>query len=291
VFIAHLCYDKGSIYILPAALLQQPAGMTHSGVSTVNDIDSTIPLKYCKCCDKHYPATTEYFPSRPPKSVLYAPCLTCKAEIHAKAQAKHKQQKREYDHAHVRQNAEKKRLYDQEYRNAPERKAKIRAEKRKWYADNRELKSQYDRQRYQEKRDIIIERSQKWRAGNAQMQSVQKQRRRTRKMGMPSTFSWDDWQYALTYFNHRCAICGRPRGLWHKLAQDHWIPIASPDCPGTIPSNIIPLCQGDGGCNNSKSRTNPADWLVTKFGKRKAAQILKRINAYFDHIQTIAKGA
>jgi len=44
---------------------------------------------------------------------------------------------------------------------------------------------------------------------------------------------------------------------------------------------MIPLCHGLGGCNNSKSDKDPEPWLTKRFGKRKAAVILKRIHAYF----------
>jgi hypothetical protein len=69
------------------------------------------------------------------------------------------------------------------------------------------------------------------------------------------------------------------------MAADHWIPLASPDCPGSIPTNIVPLCHGEGGCNNSKGKHNPVEWLDRRFGKRKAKQVLARILAYFDTLR------
>ena len=66
------------------------------------------------------------------------------------------------------------------------------------------------------------------------------------------------------------------------MAMDHWIPIVSPDCPGTVPWNIVPLCGGAGGCNNSKSDRNAAEWLIGKFGKRKGRAILRKIEAFLD---------
>lgn len=108
--------------------------------------------------------------------------------------------------------------------------------------------------------------------------------RRARILNLPNEFTTEDWQRALDYFGGCCAVCGRPPGLWHRLAMDHWIPITSPDCPGTIASNIIPLCHGDNGCNNSKNNHDPSKWLVKKVGKQKANQILKRIQDYFDSL-------
>lgn len=118
-----------------------------------------------------------------------------------------------------------------------------------------------------------------------EMRKVYKQKRRVREVQLPYCFSGDDWQRSLDYFQNHCAACGRPRGLWHTLAPDHWIPISSPLCPGTVPTNMIPLCHGTDGCNNSKCGKLPEQWLVDRFGARKAKQILKRINDYFDWVR------
>lgn len=111
--------------------------------------------------------------------------------------------------------------------------------------------------------------------------------RRSRKSKLPVKLTSKDWQRCLDYFNYSCAICGRPRGFWHTLAQDHWISLTDPrpDNPGTVPWNIVPLCHGDGGCNNIKWKKDPEQWLITHYGKRKAAKILKRIQDYFEHIK------
>lgn len=51
---------------------------------------------------------------------------------------------------------------------------------------------------------------------------------------------------------------------------------------------MVPLCHGKKGvpsgepsCNVSKHNHDPESWLVSRFGKRKARAILKRIAAYF----------
>lgn len=56
-------------------------------------------------------------------------------------------------------------------------------------------------------------------------------------------------------------------------------------CPGTIPGNMVPLCHGMFGCNNSKADKDPEIWLIKRYGKRKATIILKRINVYFDIVR------
>lgn len=108
---------------------------------------------------------------------------------------------------------------------------------------------------------------------------------RERKRNLPYTFTTEDWLRALEFWDHCCAICGRPRGLWHTISQDHWIPLTHPKCPGTVPTNILPLCYGADGCNNSKGKKDPKEWLVEKFGKRRAARKLAEIEAYFAWIR------
>lgn len=105
------------------------------------------------------------------------------------------------------------------------------------------------------------------------------------KRALPNAFTSDAWMFALNYFGHCCAVCGRPQGLWHVLSADHWIPLTSPDCTGTVPSNIVPLCHGIAGCNNSKSNKNPQEWLRAKFSPHRAKQILARINVYFETLR------
>lgn len=113
--------------------------------------------------------------------------------------------------------------------------------------------------------------------------------RRSRLHGLPASFSDDDMIFMLGYFNSCCAVCGCAlNGLFVTVALDHWIPVSSPDCPGTVPENIVPLCHarrgGMGGCNLSKSGKPAHTWLIETYGKRKGGQILSRIEAYFDRV-------
>ncbi len=106
-----------------------------------------------------------------------------------------------------------------------------------------------------------------------------------RKRELPNTLTSKDWHQALDYWGHKCAVCGRPRGLWHTLSQDHWIPLTSAQCPGTDATNILPLCYGTDGCNNSKGKQLPDVWLRKKLGKRRAERKMAEINAYFEWVQ------
>lgn len=114
-------------------------------------------------------------------------------------------------------------------------------------------------------------------------------RRRAREVELGGDFDTWDMQQCLEYWDYRCAICGRPEGLWHTIVGDHWIALKDPrsDNPGNVAWNIVPMCHakkgsnGLGGCNNSKNDKDPEQWLIETFGKRKAKIILTDINAYF----------
>jgi hypothetical protein len=116
---------------------------------------------------------------------------------------------------------------------------------------------------------------------------TQQIKRRAFERHLPSAFTPHDWERCLSYWNNSCAVCGRPRGLWHTIAADHWIALSDPrpNNPGTVPTNIIPLCHGIDGCNNSKHDNDATEWLTRKYGRRKAKKILERIQKYFDSLK------
>jgi hypothetical protein len=178
---------------------------------------------------------------------------------------------------------EQKREYarQQYYNNRENRIAKVHTYRVNNLERVRETKSKY----YQQNKEEITLKNLQWQINNPtahRRSRVQRTaRRRARKMGLPDTFTTEQQQFCRQYFNFACAVCGNEEGFAWTIGLDHWIPIADPDCPGTVAWNMVPLCHGKGGCNNSKSATHPQAWLLKQFGPRKAAQILRRINAYF----------
>jgi len=179
----------------------------------------------------------------------------------------------------------------------------MRAKCRKYHAAHREDRNQKSREYAAANRERLIQKSKEWNAAHPERlrefvrKSQQRhpetgrvalQRRFARKRGLPHDFTVADWRRALNYFHGCCAVCGRPlRDLFgtHKAAQDHWIPLSAPDCPGTVATNIVPLCHGIGGCNNRKNATMPDEWLQQQYGKRKAAAIAKRVAEYFEWVE------
>ena len=143
---------------------------------------------------------------------------------------------------------------------------------------------------YQENKDEIAARLLRYRQENKDKIAAKDARRRARKNGLPNDWTAKDEQYAFDYFEGLCAVCGKPlNGFWHTGAMDHWIPITADveDNPGTVPWNMVPLCHGIDGCNNSKNAKMPEEWLIEQYGKRKAGQIIKRIEAFFDTVRQV----
>lgn len=120
-----------------------------------------------------------------------------------------------------------------------------------------------------------------WKKSHPEERRIHDATRRARTQGLPFRFSKSDRDVMMHYWHFACAVCGNQEGFQWTIVADHWIPIVSPDCPGTIPTNMVPLCHGVGGCNNSKQDKDPSLWLVERYGTRKAARIQKAIATYF----------
>jgi hypothetical protein len=227
-----------------------------------------MTTRVCTVCKKELPATTEYFQKQKTgKYGLQSKCKSCAHEYYLA----NRQRYIDYSMEWERNNRDKK-----------------LANRREWSKKNKDyVKSYQDRQRKLYP-DRVSDRIKNWRDRTPEsvlkMGKVNAARRQARQRNLPDAYTASDWENALLYWGNRCAVCGRPAGLWHRLAADHWIPLTSPDCPGTIPTNIIPLCHGVGGCNNSKKNKMPMAWLVGKYGQKKAAEISQKVEAYFNSL-------
>lgn len=103
--------------------------------------------------------------------------------------------------------------------------------------------------------------------------------RRARKRGLPATWNREHAAAAETFFGGRCAVCGESCEVIH---WDHWVPLSSSACPGTVPGNMVPLCAL---CNLRKAYRDAAAWLAFKFSPTKAARVVSRIDRFFQFIQ------
>lgn len=249
------------------------------GIMPRDVADPDAETRRCTKCGETKPLTREYFTVRS-NGRLGTRCLACQSEYdkvywHANREKRIQQKKQHYD-ANREEMREKSRQWS---RANPD---KVKATNKAWYEANKDRAADNNRKWVSKNREKKNDISYRWKRANRLISQAATQRHIARKRNLPNTFTGEDWQSALDYFGGCCAVCGRSAGLWHHLAMDHWIPIASSDCPGTVPWNIVPLCGGAGGCNNSKSHRNAADWLIEKFGPRKGRAILRKIEAFLE---------
>lgn len=270
----------------------------------------SVPDGYKRCSSRNncvhpdgpiLPATREYFHfMNKSKGKLYPQCIKCRA-------AKY------FDNPG--QAIKRSRLWWQEHKDEANqgrrdnRNEDTRAREKAWKDNNIEKVRKYKRDEYQKHRDEILRKERDDRRLNPDkykekgkkaylkhkfvFQAHAKARkgriRQARSDG--ENFTARDWERTLSYFNGCCAVCGRQLDdLFgtHTAAADHWQPIKRGGA--NTPDNIIPLCHskkaGANGCNNSKLDKDPVQWLIERYGKRKAKAILGRIEAYFEWVRS-----
>jgi hypothetical protein len=241
-------------------------------------------MKRCTKCQRSFPKSLGFFgPTTQNKSGLLARCRECMKAYYSawssKNPAKHSANSRRYYYKNLERARAQRKHYAQ--RRRVQHKATILRRQRERRHANIEQTRAEARVYRQEHPEIFRRAQQRWEQNHPDNQAVRKQRRRVRTQHLTATVTAQDWQFCLRYWHFACAVCGSQKGFLWTLAMDHWIPISSPQCPGTTPDNIIVLCHGIGGCNNSKHDKNPQLWLEHKLGKVMAKKKLQEIERYF----------
>lgn len=266
-------------------------------------MSDSIPLKICTRCKIAKPAISEYFsPQAKCESGFYSQCKTCKNEL--------AKERRKANPEHTKEINKRSREKHRDKRNQQTRVwfAKHPGYKRDWEKNHPEQVKQYknttrlrhsaeisiyNRNYHKTHIDGIHARHKKYREENRLLLRVKDHNRRAKEYGLPNSLTLEQWNECLKYWDNKCCICGRATDFWHIIAKEHWIPIADErdDNPGTVATNILPMCHSisgaspdDIGCNNNKWRHDPLKWLVGKYGKRKANKILKQIDKYFEWV-------
>lgn len=253
---------------------------------------SSIPQKKCSLCGKSFPETIEYFAKAP--YGLRADCRECQR---ARARKNYwvDPEKRKHEARERRHNPETKAKHNQwqqDWRkNNPD---KVKASKKRDYEKNKPKRKATQRRYYESHKPEAIKRAREWDKLHPDKVNIGTHKRLARIKGLPFQFKDADWQRCLSYWNNRCAICGREISETHLLAKDHWIPMYDDrsDNPGTVPTNIIPVCHGRreakcSGCNESKWRFDPETWIRSQYPPDEADAIIKRILDYFEWLRNL----
>lgn len=242
-------------------------------------------IKRCIICGKEYPATNEYFGMD--RGKLRNQCKNCKKkynkEYHERNKEKHNAQSRSYYAEHAADLRKYAHTYYKEHHEEILEKARetyvVKRERKliyqnNYYHKNRDRELTRMRNRYQGNPDLFRKSSRKIYRENKERYPFYSFRRRARVRQFPDNLTLDEWQAALNYWNNSCAYCGTTG----EMTADHYIPISSPTCPGTVASNIVPACWT---CNCSKKHADACDWIKWKFGEDRAQEIEARIQTYF----------
>lgn len=251
--------------------------------ATMND---TTDTKTCSKCKKPLPATLEYFQAdKSKKSGFRSQCKVCQREYRQANREKiieYQQANKDRIVEYRKANKDKMDVYNKEYYKT--NKDKIVENTKKYYQDNRDKMIEKKREYYQVNKDKMLEQQREYgreyAKNNSNKLRINVLRRRARKRQLPDTLTEQQWQTCLEYFDYACAVCGIEFGDAIPHA-DHWIPLNSDECTGTIATNMVCLCSM---CNWSKGAKMPDVWLKQKYGTRKANEILKRVQAYFEQI-------
>lgn len=243
----------------------------------------------CNTCNKGYGVknigSMDYLKQIPeePDGFRYCPkCQTMKTIDEFELYKKGKYRRRECHECRKSHN----RKYAQEHKEeAAEYRKNNKHLIKKGYIKHRKLNPLYDsinsKKRRKLKPDETREGIKDWQKRNRDKyltaKTAREARRRARKENLPNTLTADEWRYCLGYFNYQCLTCGTRL----KVVCDHWIPLSDKNCPGTILSNSIPLCQT---CNSSKGGKNPDEWLHEKFDPNDSQMFKDVIRRYGDWI-------
>jgi hypothetical protein len=238
-------------------------------------------FKRCTKCKEVYPASNEFFHvHKTGRDGLRPDCKKCFLQDSSARQRNNKDRVNEKNRIWRQKNPEKAR--------ESSRKGAL-----KWLEKNREIAIIKARLRRKSNIDKAREYDKEYRKNNPdktrQHQKVKHQRRRAQERKLPYTFTAKDWKCALEYWGNCCAICGCSEAENIIIVPDHWIPISykGEDNPGTVATNIIPLCHGIGGCNNKKSNRNPVVFLIDKLGDLAGPEKLLEIEAYFEYVRKL----
>jgi hypothetical protein len=272
----------------------------------MSSVPSSMP---CSKCGVEYPLTSEFFiPAKANRYGLTRQCRKCINQrekerywdnpdlARSKARNKYKnnpeppkQRRKDYyktPHGKAVHNA-----WNKEWRkNNPD---KVKESKKRDYEKHKDKRKATMRRSYPKNKAAIMARGKEWKKAHPEVVNINTHKRLARKKGLPFQFNNKDWERCLDYWDNRCAICGREISETHLLAKDHWIPMFDkrPDNPGTVPTNIIPVCHGRkqakcSGCNENKWKFDPEKWIRSQYPPDEADAIIKRIHDYFEWVKT-----
>jgi hypothetical protein len=242
-------------------------------IGSMADEDSTELSKTCTQCGETKPLEAfRLADKRRHPGYRRTQCRQCQQQYNKAWKASHKEEVSVYNKAHRAEHKEERHAHDaiyraanKEQRNAKRRenhardKERINALSRANYQKHKEARRAADKIKRELRKEARNATMKEWRKANPHRLKAYNQaysrnnrariahnqaRRAARKRSLPDTFTYQEDQFCRQYFGYACAACGHEEGFQWIIAMDHWIPLDSSLCPGTVATNMIPLCNG-----------------------------------------------
>jgi 5-methylcytosine-specific restriction endonuclease McrA len=257
-----------------------------------------MQTKVCKKCGKEFPATKEYFYSRPElKDGLNGSCKICVKNRPKKQQVgqgyrkctqcgkvlceteenfRFKKHMGGYIFYATCKECEKvlKRKYKEVHKEEVSNYNKL------WNKNNKAARIKLNKKYYINNKESENARTKKYAKMNPEKINNLAQLRRAKLNNTVATFNESDWDLCKKEFNYACAYCGKKK----SLAKEHFIPLYNGG--EYTKNNIIPSCKS---CNSSKSNKDFEEWypLQEFYNKKREAKIYKYLN-YKNGIQQLS---
>jgi hypothetical protein len=241
--------------------------------------DSTPQFKTCTSCGESKPPSAFTLAGKRNPGKFRSQCKPCRRIAKQAWKAAHPETSRASDKAYAQANKAKINARMLTWRHAHPESGRLAC--KTYNESHKESRRQYSQAYWRKHRSRLQAKGKIYCALNKPRKAYLQGIRRARKQALPDTFTYEQEQFCRQYFHYTCAYCGQEASFSCCIAMDHFIPLESTACPGSVVGNMLPACHGDFGCNNTKRSQDPHVWLLQRFGKRKAAQIIKHIEAYF----------
>lgn len=208
-------------------------------------------IKVCKKCGEDL-LINKFHKQKNSKDGLYPYCKECRKEY--RKQDRNKDKVREYNKQYRKDNKDT----IEQYREDNKESMKCYKERNK-YSEN-----EYHRQ---------------YRKEHPEKRCIENQKRRSKKLLLPSTLTNKQWENIKLHFSNSCCYCGKEL----PLCQDHFIALSNGG-EYTI-NNIIPSCRN---CNSGKNNKDFFEWYpeYKYYSKKREKYILESLN-YKQNIQQL----
>jgi 5-methylcytosine-specific restriction endonuclease McrA len=224
----------------------------------------TLPLD-CKLCGKCKTAKplTEFGKHKLHKDGRQSVCKECKKKVDKDYNKNNKEKIKVYLQNNKDKIGKRRSSYNKAHKeeiSAYNRKryVLVNAEKKRIFYQNnkkhcRNLEIAWKKKNPEKAREI----NSRWRRSNREkVREIEKQaahRRRARLREVENTFTKEEWQKILEYYNSKCFYCDRSDVA---MTVDHFLPISKGGANAEY--NIVPACHM---CNSTKNDHNPLEFL------------------------------